>query len=191
MNEKLKVKPWADSVLPAGVSLDLSNCDATFAYNVVPSADGYVVESVGQSGQAERRIYAVLELQGLFEHAILTKDTLILKSGTLVDGYNSLDPLDTDAGVDIGTQSTSASSISLNMGVTVDGDVVVGVGGNPDTVIKDLGAKTGHQYAATEDDPLPQITPPKLLYKGPSIATSGKTVKLTPADNGQYGKIDL
>jgi hypothetical protein len=191
MNEKLKVQPWSDSVLPTGISQELSNCDATFAYNVVQSAGGYVVESVGESGQAERRVYATLELQGLFEHAILTKDTLILKSGTLVDGYNSLDPLDTDADVDIGTQSTLDSSIVLNNGVTVKGDVIVGVGGNPDTAIKDLGATTGNQYAATQDDPLPQITPPKLIYKGPSIATSGKTVTLTPADNGQYGKIDL
>lgn len=191
MNEKLKVKPWSDGVLPEGGTQALSNCDATFSYKVVPSSGGYLVESVGQSGLAEKRVYAELELQGLFEHAILTRETLTLKSGTTVDGYNSLDPSDTDVDVDIGTQSTANSSIILNHGVTVEGDIIVGIGGNPDTVIKHLGATTGDQYAATQDDPLPQITPPTLPNMGLTIAAKGKTVTLTPADSGRYTAIDL
>ncbi|MFH1719470.1 MAG: collagen-binding domain-containing protein [Planctomycetota bacterium] len=191
MNEKLKTKPWSDGVLPTVMNQPLSSCDATFSYEVVPSAGGYVVGCIGTSGYAERRIYATIELQGPFEHAILTKNSLILKSGTVVDGYNSTDPLDTDADVDIGTQSTAALSVYLNMGVTVDGSVIVGVGGNPDTVIKDLGATTQGKYAATSNDPLPQITPPSLTVMGQTIAAKGETVTLTPDDNGQYGNISL
>jgi len=191
MNEKLKVKPWSDSVLPEGASQALSNCDATFSYSVTTGSGGYLVESIGQSGSAEKRVYAELELEGLFEHAILTRETLTLKSGTTVDGYNSLDSSDTEADVDIGTQSTANSSIILNHGVTVEGDIIVGIGGNPDTAIKDLGATTGDQYAATQNDPLPQITPPTLTNTGLSIATKGKTVTLTPADSGKYTGIDL
>ncbi len=191
MNEQLKVKPWSDSVLPEGASQALSNCNATFSYSVTAGSGGYVVESIGQSGSAEKRVYAELELQGLFEHAILTRETLTLKSGTTVDGYNSLDASDTDADVDIGTQSTANSSIILNNGVTVEGDIIVGIGGNPDTAIKDLGATTGDQYAATQKDPLPQITPPTLPNTGLSIAAKGKTVTLTPADSGKYTGIDL
>ena len=132
-----------------------------------------------------------MELEGLFEHAILTRETLTLKSGTTVDGYNSLDSSDTDADVDIGTQSTANSSIILNNGVTVEGDIIVGIGGNPDTAIKDLGATTGDQYAATQDDPLPQITPPTLTNMGLSISAKGETVTLTPAESGKYMGIDL
>jgi hypothetical protein len=191
MNEQLKVKPWSDSVLPEGSGQTLSNCDATFSYSVTASGDGYLVESIGQSGSTEKRVYAELGLQGLFEHAILTRDTLTLKSGTIVDGYNSLDPSDTDADVDIGTQSTANSSIILNNGVTVEGDVIVGIGGNPDTTIKDLGATTGDQYAATQDDPLPQISPPTLPNMGSSITAKGNTITLTPTDSGEYTDIDL
>ena len=192
MNEKLKTKPWSDSVLPTATNQLLPNCDATFDYKVEPSVNGYIVESIGRCSQAEKRVYAILELQGLFEHAILTKETLTLKSGTLVDGYNSLDPLDTDTDVDIGTQSTTDSSIILNSGVTVQGDVVVGTGGNPDTVIKDLGATTGDKYAATEEDPLPQITAPSTLFNmGKSISAHGETITIIPADNGTYTKIVL
>jgi hypothetical protein len=157
----------------------------------VPSSGGYLVESAGQSGLAEKRVYAELKLRGLFEHAILTRETLTLKSGTTVNGYNSLDPSDTDAQVDIGTQSTANSSIILNHGVTVEGDIIVGIGGNPDTTIRDLGATTGDQYAATQDDPLPQIIPPILPNKGLAIAAKGETVTLTPADSGKYREINL
>ncbi|MHC4680887.1 MAG: DUF7305 domain-containing protein [Planctomycetota bacterium] len=191
MNEKLKVKPWSDSILPTQTNQQLSNCDASFSYKLVPGADGYLVESIGTSGDSEKRVYASLELQGLFEHAILTRETLILKAGTLVDGYNSLDALDTDSDVDIGSQSTSDASIILNNGVTVSGDVIVGIGGNPDTAIKDLGATTGDQYAATQDDPLPVITPPTLPYKGTAISAQGQTITLTAGDSGRYTGINL
>ncbi len=191
MNEKLKTKPWSDGVLPVMMNQPLSSCDATFSYEVVPAAGGYVIGCVGKSGYAERRIYATIELQGLFEHAILTKSSLVLKSGTLVDGYNSDNPLDVDADVDIGTQSTASMSVYLNMGVTVDGSVIVGVGGDPDTVIKDLGAATKGKYAATMNDPLPQITPPSLTVMGSDISAKGTTVTITPTDSGQYGSISL
>lgn len=191
MNEKLKAKPWSDSILPEQTNQPLSNCDATFSYKVVSGADGYIIESVGTSGLSEKRVYAILQLEGLFERAILTRETLTLKSGTVVDGYNSLDPLDTDSDVDIGTQSTSDASIILNSGVTVEGDVVVGIGGDPDTVIKDLGATTGDQYAATQNDPLPLITPPALPNKAAAISAKDATVTLTPADSGRYTGIDL
>lgn len=191
MNEQLKVKPWSDSILPAQTDQQLSNCDAEFSYKVESGADGYVIESIGRSGLSEKRVYATLQLQGLFEHAILTRETLTLKSGTVVDGYNSLDALDADFDVDIGTQSTSDATIILNSGVTVEGDVVVGIGGDPDTVIKDLGATTGDQYAATQNDPLPLITLPALPNKATAISAKDATVTLTPADSGTYTAIDL
>ncbi len=191
MNEQLKSKPWSDSVLPEGTDQQLSNCDATFSYKVTSGTDGYVIESVGTSGLSVKRVYANLQLQGLFEHAILTRDTLALKSGTVVDGYNSLDSLDTDSDVDVGTQSTSDDSVILNSGVTVTGDVIVGIGGDPETVIKDLGATTGDQFAATQNDPLPVITPPTLANKATAISAQDGTVTLTPADSGRYTGIDL
>ena len=191
MNEQLKVQPWSDSTLPERTDQQLSNCDATFSYRVTSGADGYVIESVGTSGICQKRVYATLELEGLCEHAILTRETLVLKSGTVVDGYNSLDPSDTDSDVDVGTQSTSDDTVILNNGVTVEGDVVVGVGGNPDIVIKDLGATTGDKYAGTQNDPLPVITPPTLPNKASDISAKGATVTLTPADSGRYSGIDL
>ena len=194
MNEKLKVKPWNDSTLPQATSVNLPYSDGAYDYSVTGDlCGGYTITSNGQCSQIGKFVRATIGLQGLFEHAILTKSTLTLKSGTSVDGYNSQDPLDTDADVDIGTQSTLASSIVLNTGVVVNGDIIVGIGGNPDTVIKDLGATTtGFQYPGTTQDPLPGITAPTDLFnKHTDISIQGQTGVLTPADNGQYSQIVL
>jgi hypothetical protein len=192
MNEKLKVKPWKDSSLPLATDVDLPNCDEVCSYKVTGDlGSGYVVTSVGQSGQANRLVSATLGLKGIFDHAILTDGTLILKSGTLVDGYNSEDPLDNDTSTSIRTQSTLDSSVVLNMGVTVDGDVLVGAGGNPDTVIRDLGATTGNKYS-TAQELLPRITAPAtLLDTGTAINAQGTTVTITPDNSGTYTGIDL
>jgi len=192
MNEKLKVEPWDSSSLPQAIDANLLNCDAVFNYSVTGDlASGFIIKSVGRADQVQRTVYATLELDGLFEHAILTKRNLILKPDTLIDGYNSQDPLDTDVEVDIGTQSTLDASIVLNSGVTVEGNVIVGVGGDPDTVIKDLGATTGAQLSGTEEDPLPLMSPPALPDMGVDITATGETVTITPLDNGQYGNINV
>ena len=191
MNEKLQVQPWDGSSLPQAIDVNLPNCDAAFSYEVKGNlASGFIIKSVGTADQAQRIVYAVLGLRGLFEHAIFTQENLILKPDTLVDGYNSHDPFDTDIKVNIGTQSTADASIVLNSGVVVEGNVVVGIGGDPDTVIKDLGATTGLQLSGTENAPLPQITPPALPNMG-DINNEGEVLTITPEDSGQYGNVIL
>jgi len=192
MNEKLQVTSWDDSTLPQATDTNLPNCDAVFSYSVTGNlASGYIIKSVGTAEQAQRTVYAAIGLKGLFEHAILTQENLILKPDTLVDGYNSQDPFDTDIEVIIATQSTADSSIILNSGITVAGDVIVGVGGDPDTVIKDLGATTGDQLSGTVEEPLPQIIPPALTDMGADITATGETVTIGPANSGQYGNITV
>ena len=53
MNEKLKVKPWDDSILPETTDESLTNSDAAFSYTVTGDIDsGYIIESIGRSGRA-------------------------------------------------------------------------------------------------------------------------------------------
>jgi len=192
MNEKLKVKPWDDSVLPQVTNEALPNCDAVFSCTVTGDGDsGYTVESIGQSSRASRKVSSSLQLQGPFESALFVQETLVLKAGTLVDGYNSLDPDDTDVEVRIGTNSTEFDSIVLNSGVIVDGDVVVGVGGDVENVIQDNGATTGYRYAINEETVYPEITVPTLAYKDSAIEVHGKTITKEPADSGEYDEIRL
>jgi hypothetical protein len=170
MNKELQVKPWGVNSLPKAIDEKLPYCDATFSYTVTGDlANGYSVLSVGKDAQAQRSVSATLELRGLFEYAILTKEDLILKPDTLVDGYNSQDP--------------------FNTGVVVEGDISVGVGGDPETAIKDMGATTGDQFAGLIEDPLPLIYPPPLPTMGTNITATAETITITPADSGQYNNI--
>jgi len=194
MNKKLQTMPWNDSTLPKATDVSLPYCDAVYSYEVSGElGGGYVITSLGESGHARRTVRATIELKGLFDNAVLTKANLIMKSGTLIDGYNSLDVLDTSSDADIATQNTSDSSIILNAGVVLNGDVRVGIGGNPETAVKDLGATiAGLKYAATEKEPLPEIAAPaSLFYMGTAITAKGSTVTISPADSGTYTGIDL
>lgn len=191
MNRKLKVRPWDNSTLPEETDEILPNTDATYSYKVTANpSNSYAVESIGRSGLEQKIIQCTLVLKGPFEHALLTKKDLVLKSDTLIQGYNSGDPWDTDIEVVVATQSTVPGAMILNNGVGVDGDVAVGAGGSVDTVIKDLGASMHQKYAMLENEDLPVAIPPELESKG-SITMQGKTSTIGPADSGQYNMIDV
>ncbi|HUT28313.1 MAG TPA: collagen-binding domain-containing protein [Sedimentisphaerales bacterium] len=191
MNEKLKIKPWSDGTLPAEADQTLPNCDATFDYTVSVDGGNYTVESVGSLAEALKSVNGILRLKGLFESAILTQGPLILKPGMLVDGYNSSDPYDTDVDVKIATTSTAADQIILNSGVVVNGDVFVGMDADPSTVIKDLGATTGHQSSLTEEIEFPAVTLPGYTSPDTTIEAKGVRLPIHPADSGRYSGISL
>jgi hypothetical protein len=189
MNQKLQVKPWNGSILPQATDVSLPYSGGIYSYQVSGDlSSGYVITSRGESGRASRTVRATIGLQSALSHAILTKDTLTLKWGTVVDGYNSLNPLATNIKVDLGSQSASDSSVVLNMGTTVKGDVFTA--GNLSGAIKDLGATvTGDKYVSAPQ-PLPTVTAPALPDKG-AISVKGSTVTITPTDSGTYTGINL
>jgi len=191
MNEKLKVQPFAEGTLPGVIDMELPYSDEVCNYRVTGNlASGYLLTSLGESGQAQRALSATIELKGAFDQAILTKGNLVLKSGTVVDGYNSEDLADTEVEVSIGSMGISNDSIVLNSGVYINGDVTV-TSGDLDTVIKDLGATiTGGKYISAPVT-LPEVNPPALFDMGTDISAKGETVTISSADNGQYTGIAL
>ncbi len=192
MNEKLKVIPWQDSSLPEATQESLPNTEAIYSYAVTGDpGSGYSILSTGKSGVREKNINCSLSLQGPFERAILAQGPLILKGGTIVEGYNSEDPWETDIDATVGTLSILPDSVVLNTGVIINGDVIVGVGGNVETVVKDLGASTHRQYALLKEIELPAIIAPELPDKGAGIKVHGTTLTIGPTDTGQYGEIEL
>jgi len=188
MNEKLKVIPWDDSGLPEVISETLPNSDATYNYAVTGDiVNGHSLKSTGAYGLRERTVRCSLSLQGLFEYAIFGDENIELKNGTTIDWYNY------DAGdknLQLGTNSTIADSVVLKNGSSVNGDVVVGVGGNPDTVISNTGATvTGRTYAMTVEQEMPQITVPEWLESLPSGGIINDNI--TISSSAKYDKIDL
>jgi hypothetical protein len=193
MNTRLADNTLLTDTLPFSYNTELLDSDANYSYIVTGSlAEGYQIVSVGESGNSKRMITASIELAGLFDHAILTKEQLILKAKTTVVAYDSSDPTATDVPLTIGTQDTKSSSIILNNSVIVGGDVAVGMGGDVDTIIKDLGATIeGDKYASTVKYPMPSITVPTLPFIGTSLSVKSGTITVTPANNGTYSSINL
>ena len=188
MNEKLKVEPWNGSSLPQETNTSLPNCDAVFSYTVTGDlGSGYIVESTGISGQAQRTVSCTLQLRGPFEAAIFTKNGMELKNSAVVDWFNYTED---DKTMQIGTNSTIAGSIILRNSATVYGDVVVGMGGEPGVVINDYGATvTGDTRALTERYVMQPVTVPEWLQLLPSSGPIQNDTTLT--NSAKYSSIDL
>jgi len=166
MNQRLKDGTWDSNSLPQSTKVSLPNCDATFSYTVERGLDsGYVVACVGNSGRTSRTVSATLRLRGLFDYGILAEDTITLKSGTIVDGYDSANPSDGDVPVQIATTSSDNGAIDLSSGATVDGEVLVGIDGY-----------------------FPTVTPPPLADMG-TIEVGSGTLTISTCDNGKYSSI--
>lgn len=196
MNEQLRIKPWNDSVLPGGTNEILLNCGASFSYAAYRGSfgsepgggiDGYSAASVGRYHWAEKQVSCELVLKGPFESAIFSDNLLTLYDGTTVDWYNYGAE---DQFLAVGTNSNEAGAIDLKSSVTVNGDVVVGVGGDPLTVIGDHGATiTGKTYALRQEYDLPPIVVPPWLDSLPIRLPIAETTTITTS--GKYGGVNL
>jgi len=188
MNKKLKVLPWNNSSLPELTDEILPDTDATYSYAVTGDlTGGHFAKSIGKYGREERTIHCSFPLQGVFEYAIFGDQYVHLKSGGTITCYNC----DTDdKSLQVGTNNILAGSLDLKSGAIVNGDAVIGVGGDPDAVISDeSGGIKGNTFIMPKEHELPQVTVPQWLASMPSGGTlhSNKTIN----NSGKYDKIDL
>jgi hypothetical protein len=186
MNEELQVKLLDDSTLPQAIDATLPNCDTTYSYTITGDlAGGYIIKSVGKADQVQRTVSATLRLKGLFDSAIFVEEAIVMNNNNQIVGYNSATG-ETDLKVQIGTNSIESGSIIFGSG-TIEGDVVVGIGGDPETVVQSGGTITGVTYALSEEYELPTIKPPTLPDMGTIDVLS--TTVLNPAESGRYTSI--
>jgi choice-of-anchor A domain-containing protein len=188
MNKKVKVLPWNNSSLPELIDELLLNADATYSYAVTGDlSSGHFVKSSGEYGLEEKTVRCSLPLQGLFEYALFGDQYVHLKNGGTLICYNcNID----DKNLQVGTNSILADSLDIKSGAIVNGDAVIGVGGEPDVVISDTsGGIKGNTYIMPKEHELPQITVPESLASLPSGGTinSNKTI----SSSAKYDKIDL
>ena len=193
MNEQLALKTWNDSSLPSALHERIPNTDLSFSYNVAKTttADGndlYKLSCVGTSSRFQKTVNCTLELKGIFEYAIYVAEDLTLKSGTTITAYNQQPG---DPPLQIGTNSTDSGAVTAKTGVTIDGDVVVGVGGDPDTVINNTteATITGNVYPSLIKNPTPNINVPQTLVNMVSSGTIDTSTTLSSA--AKYDSINL
>lgn len=198
MNKKLQSGPWSSSDLPSATDESLPQSDAFFTYQITELSGSYPtysysIKSTGKAGFAQRTVYSTTKLRSLTDYALFVKNDLILKAGTTISGFDSTDPSNDDVNARIGTNSTAESSVFLANGVTVDGDVIVGAGGDLDEVIKNTGATvTGDEYATANEVFTIYSPPDGLALKAlPLISGSNSPYKISGADSGEYAGITL
>ena len=168
MGEKIKTTPWDATTLPSVTERPLPNSNAAFSYSISGTLDvGYTVTSVGKCARATRTVNALIKEQSPFDYAIIVKETIALKSGTLVTGYDSTDPTAIDLEVQIGSTSPDPDSIILSPGAVVNGDVLTDC-----------------------DFDFVDIPVPILPHKDP-IVFKGETRTIRPADSAAYPAIQV
>lgn len=188
MNEQLKVKPWNDSSLPLKKEISLPNCDAVYSYTVTSGSGGYILQSTGTCGQAQRTVSCTLKLQGPFEAAIFTEGQLNLNNSAVVDWYNYDE---NDPSPKVGTNSIAPGSVTMHGSAIIKGDVAVGVNGDTETAISLANGAVieGQTIALTEKVELLPVTVPEWLELLPSGGTiEGDT---TINNSAKYSGIDL
>ena len=194
MNKMLEAKTWNAGSLPQASYVPLPNTDATYSYQVtkITAADSnddfYTLNSIGKSGRRQKTVSCTMELKGIFEYAIYVAEDMVLRNGTTISAYNQGAD---DPPLQIGTNSTAAGAIIAKTGVTIDGDIVVGVGGDPDVIINNTteAAITGQTYPSLIKNKIPNIKVPKALV---DMASSGSiTAAGTISTSAKYDSINL
>jgi len=190
MNRKISEEAqWDDATLPAEPTIYLPNSRASYDFIITGDVvDGYAVESKGYTGIAQKTVMSTLALEGLFEFAIFADELIELKMGTSVYGYN-FGP--DDGPLQIGTNSVQARAMDLKNGVIIEGDVVIGPGGDIDIIIPtrmDVDI-TGDIYPLPAEQNLPIIDVPEDLLLAESM---GKLIRgITITSDSKYDEIDL
>jgi hypothetical protein len=193
MNKNLNIKPWnfSNVAVTADRMLSSANADYTYTIEEIENDSEYKITSTGRSGVAVRTVSATIELQGLFDYALSAAGYAIpkrpkgpkipgrpkpLKKGGKIEikGYNaqsySSGGEEYSGVLQLRTNSKHKRPVKLRGNVIIDGDVIVGPGGDPDTSVemKDGAEITGDVYAAAEKTEPPAVTLPTPLENKPA-----------------------
>jgi choice-of-anchor A domain-containing protein len=193
MNKQLALKTFNDAGLPSAAYEPLPNCDSTYSYDVskITLADGndlYTIKCIGKAGLSRKTVNCTLEMKGIFEYAIYVAENLTLRSGTTISAYNQGAD---DPPLQIGTNSTEAGAVTCKTGVTIDGDIVVGPGGDPEVVINNTSEAfiTGGAYSSLIKNKTPNINVPQALLD--MVSSGAIDSSATLSSTAKYDNINL
>ncbi|UCF14148.1 MAG: hypothetical protein JSW59_12110 [Phycisphaerales bacterium] len=165
MNEQLQTKSLDDKSLPEADKL-LPYADSAFSHTVTLDPNGtYGIESTGTAGGIEKVVGCTLQVHGLFDYAVFADDSMKLRDSCKVDWYHYDKD---DKPLQIGTNSIAKGAITLKSSAYVNGDAVVGVGGDPDVAVSNDGKIEGDILVSAQEHDLPAIAVPQWLQSLPS-----------------------
>jgi len=190
LNKKIESQEnWSEDVSSLNQSnVALPNTNAVYSFTITgTSSSGYTIQSTGQAGNASRTVSASTRLTSVFDFAIFMKKSIALYPNSSVEAFNS-DTGATGLSTQIGVNSTYPGSVIVMNNATVDGDVYVGINGDPSIVVSSKGTITGDLKTLPYYVYFPEVNPPgSLTYQG----KINNTVTLTPSESGRYSQINL
>jgi len=113
---------------------------------------------------------------------IAAADTIKIKDDGNIDSFDSSQGAyggaNAGASAVISTNTTSAFKVTIESGGTLNGDIKVGAGGDPSSVISNSGTITGASTALTENVTIPSLSAPTGMpsSQGDVTISSGTTV---------------
>ncbi len=188
MNTALASSTLGTASLPQAINQSIPKFDATFAYSVLADKAGtYKIVSTGKIGDTTKTVTCTLRLQSPFEYAIHANANIIMKNGGLIDWYN----YGKDSGKPkVVTSAIKDGSIELKKNAKIDGDVIVGFGGDPKEVVDNNGGTiTGQTSAQIMPTTIPPVVLPASAASLPYCGSLQKSTTITTS--GKYSKIDL
>jgi len=193
MNKNLDVDwNFNDMVSPAAAVFSSANANYNYTIEETAKDAAYTITSTGQSGLTSETISATVVVQGIFNYAVYAQGYAIPKqpkphrhkdgegprppkplkkggkfeiTGYSVDGTYSSGAEAYSGPIKLRTNNVHKKSVKLRENVVVNGDIVIGPGGDPDKVVelKDGAVITGDIYAATERQELLSVSVPGSL----------------------------
>lgn len=150
----------------------------------IPSGNVYLRSTGTATRGATRVVSAVTSSSGLFSNALFGAVSVSMSGNAYTDSWDSASgpyttPTSPQTTAPVGTNSTAAGAVSLVGNATVNGNVIIGPGGNPSTVIAGSGTYTGSALPEGTALNLPQITSP-ISGTGTAFSLSGGSQTLSP-----------
>ncbi|MBI4358340.1 MAG: hypothetical protein HY584_03490 [Candidatus Omnitrophica bacterium] len=162
-------------------------------------AKGQVLTSTGGSIQQERNITAVVELGPAPKRPpyVFAEHTIQVSGNVVTDSYNSnngtYQPQYAGQKGHIGSNRADGNTISLSGNVQINGDAIIGPGGDPNTAIVLSGNSniSGTQYAASSGTTLDPATVPGGVSNSGGLSVNGNNTVTLPSGTYHYTSLTI
>ncbi|MBN2181284.1 MAG: hypothetical protein JW715_05170 [Sedimentisphaerales bacterium] len=190
LNQKLLAWPIDFSSLPSAMDVPLnpSSSQPTYSYEVVPNDttnpvyyNGYTIHSTGYYRDQVKKVHAMTTLKSIWDNQFYGRVSIELGSYT----EHGVVPEGSSIVFQIRTDSDEPGAIKLHPNLVFNGEIVVGPGSDPESVIsqKKSSIINGPTYAASEYMEFPFKTVPEVIDS--TLPPSSGGITTIPA--GTYG----
>ena len=139
--------------------------------------------------------YALINQSSYFSFGVFAKDSIKLTGNAGTDSFNSNDApysaLTAGSNGDLATDAGGNADITMTGNVTIKGDVTVGPGSDPNTVISTSGnvSISGNQAAANDPYNPPDVT--TTMVSSGQLKVNGNSTEILPTGTYRYSSIQV